>query len=425
MPNLAQTFFVSATAFPNGVFVPSIDVCFKSVPSTTSLPVTVQIRPTDNGTPSNSVVLPFAEASLVPTEITTTDTPDLTTSANFTRFAFASPVYLAPGEYAIVIIANDPEYEVYTALLGDTVLGTTRIVSEQPYSGSFFKSSNASTYTPIQNEDMMFRVNRCVFATNTPGTATFVNRVPTANVNLDTEFLQSQQIIYGPGVLQWGQKTTPNTSLVIDGSYTRVEPNKNVFMNDGSGRRVILASPSGDNGKYYAQATFQTGDNAVSPILDGSRLSLIAIENSINNDSSNETGTFGGNALFRYISRRVTLIEGFDSNSIQVYITAYMPQNTSIKVYVKILNREDPDTFDAKSWIPLVQTTSSNLYSNDPSVTYEYNFAKSASDDTLSYTSNGVTYTSFATYAIKIVGLSSDTTIVPRLQDMRAIALPA
>ena len=39
------------------------------------------------------------------------------------------------------------------------------------------------------------------------------------------------------------------------------------------------------------------------------------------------------------------------------------------------------------------------------------------------YTSNSVTYDSFKTYAIKIVMTSSNTTKVPLIKDLRAIAL--
>ena len=39
------------------------------------------------------------------------------------------------------------------------------------------------------------------------------------------------------------------------------------------------------------------------------------------------------------------------------------------------------------------------------------------------YTSNSITYTSFKTFAIKIVMLSADTTKVPLIKDLRIIAL--
>ncbi len=42
----------------------------------------------------------------------------------------------------------------------------------------------------------------------------------------------------------------------------------------------------------------------------------------------------------------------------------------------------------------------------------------------ISYTSGSVTYTTFATFAVKVVMTSSDPTDVPKIKDLRIIALP-
>jgi hypothetical protein len=56
----------------------------------------------------------------------------------------------------------------------------------------------------------------------------------------------------------------------------------------------------------------------------------------------------------------------------------------------------------------------------------EYEFRPSATSNEVLYTSaNGVTYDNFKTFAIKIVMTSSDATIVPKVKDLRIIALPA
>jgi hypothetical protein len=47
-------------------------------------------------------------------------------------------------------------------------------------------------------------------------------------------------------------------------------------------------------------------------------------------------------------------------------------------------------------------------------------------DNSVSYTSaDGISYTSFKTFAIKIVMTSNDKAIVPKVKDLRIIALPA
>ena len=44
-----------------------------------------------------------------------------------------------------------------------TTLDGTRLISQQPYLGSMFKSQNGSTWTPEQNEDVKFNINRAKF----------------------------------------------------------------------------------------------------------------------------------------------------------------------------------------------------------------------------------------------------------------------
>ena len=75
---------------------------------------------------------------------------------------------------------------MYTSRLGQTTLDGARLISQQPYLGSMFKSQNASTWTSEQNEDVKFRINRCKFTTNTEGTVHLVNDiVPTKTLRLN------------------------------------------------------------------------------------------------------------------------------------------------------------------------------------------------------------------------------------------------
>ena len=61
---LAETFFVDGTIYPNGLFLSSLDVYFKSK-DTNNIPVTCEIRTTVNGYPS-TVVVPFSDISKLP-----------------------------------------------------------------------------------------------------------------------------------------------------------------------------------------------------------------------------------------------------------------------------------------------------------------------------------------------------------------------
>ena len=64
---------------------------------------------------------------------------------------------------------DSTDYAVYTARLGDTVIGSDRTVSKQPALGVLFKSANDSTWTPDQMEDLKFNMKKAVFDTSTTG----------------------------------------------------------------------------------------------------------------------------------------------------------------------------------------------------------------------------------------------------------------
>lgn len=138
-----------------------------------------------------------------------------------------------------------------------------------------------------------------------------------------------------------------------------------------------------------------------------------------------ETRSSGGNYLARYISRRVTLNDGFESSDLRVFLTAYRPPATGIEVYYKIMNSDDPDDFDQKQYFKMQQYTPSGITSTNYNDFIEYEYRPSLNTDSISYTSGGTTYNTFKFFAIKIVLSSSDTTLVPKVRDMRAIALPA
>ena len=72
-------------------------------------------------------------------------------------------------------MTNSLNYKVWISGLGETdVSGTNRIISTQPHLGSFFKSQNNTTWSPVQSEDLKFTMRRCNF-TSGSGTVTLQN----------------------------------------------------------------------------------------------------------------------------------------------------------------------------------------------------------------------------------------------------------
>lgn len=135
----------------------------------------------------------------------------------------------------------------------------------------------------------------------------------------------------------------------------------------------------------------------------------------------------GGNSNVRYITRRVTLADGFDSGDLRVYLTAYKPTGSNIRVYYKLLSISDADNFEDKSWQLMTELGNANFASTNPTDYRELSYAPGSggiANNSVSYTSGSTSYSKFKTFSIKIVMTGTDTTDVPKIRDFRAIALP-
>lgn len=202
-------------------------------------------------------------------------------------------------------------------------------------------------------------------------------------------------------------------------------------------------------------AQLQSATSVISPVIDTIKLGALCIQNNINGEGTSSNVYTSeiqnaGQSINRYISQTVTLATGMDSEDLVVYIGAYWPPETSIYVYAKLENSYDSDPFTLKNWTPLSTTNAARSSIANKQDYNEYIFtlpttapvsntvtqASGAAytayldpnnSNILTYTSaTGQIYTSYKTFAIKVVLLSNaGTYLVPRLSDLRAIALPS
>lgn len=164
---IAQSF---RCAQAGGMFLSSVEVWFRT--KAKSLPVILQVREVVNGLPANDV-LTFGEVVLTPDKVNISNDASVPT-----KFTFRDLVYLEEGlEYAIVLLADTQEYHAYIAQMGENVIGKPISIAKQPHTGVFFTSSNGSTWTPNQVQDMMFKIYRAEFDPTKEGVVTFGNTV--------------------------------------------------------------------------------------------------------------------------------------------------------------------------------------------------------------------------------------------------------
>lgn len=413
---LAQTFFVNEAINPEGIYVKSVDLFFARKPTDNdNLNVSIELRPVINGYPSSSEVYPGSKVTKTAGEVNTSFDPNATTDATKTTFEFDYPIYLAPGEHSIVIKGQSSDFEVYIAELGENIINTDVPISNQPYSGVFFTSANASTWSPEQNIDLMMVMKKCKFNTNQE------YKLPVKNINVNDEkmfetlFIQSNFIDFNSCRVNWDVKLYPSSS---NQETIEVLPNVDTYLT----KQYLYGNSNGTNIPFKLIIKASTTNQDITPLIDLERLGLILVNNRV---ESNQTETNGelqpyanystGIPRARYISRIVTLEEGFESNNCKVVLTLHKPKNTNIQVFAKLQSAYSTGEFHDREYI--------KLNPNNPSVfsSLESNTENDWREITFDLPQE--TEEPFNKFCIKICFYSSDPAYIPRIKNMRAITV--
>lgn len=155
---VAQSFFTYGVN--GGIFVTSLELYFKSKDN--FLPVWVELRELVNGYPSKNFISPYST-----TYVNAADVAVSSTATAATKFTFPKMIYLPEDkEYCFVVRSRSNNYELWASRIGEVAQDTNRVVTEQPFTGSLFKTDNNITWSTEQLEDIKFKLNRASFNTN-------------------------------------------------------------------------------------------------------------------------------------------------------------------------------------------------------------------------------------------------------------------
>lgn len=135
-----------------------------------------------------------------------------------------------------------------------------------------------------------------------------------------------------------------------------------------------------------------------------------------------EDQPFGGVGDAKYITRKITLADGFDGGDIRVLFSAHKPRNTEIDVYYKVLSQDDADSLTNKRWTLMTLIGGLNSYSENKNEYKNYMYAPGSNNIADNYI-NYDGFTNFKYFAIKLVFRSTNSNKVPRVKNFRAIAL--
>ena len=228
-----------------------------------------------------------------------------------------------------------------------------------------------------------------------------VNLITVEN-SIDNAGLANNDFYVINGGTNYGSGTT---TAVIEGGGSSNTATITLTIDSGTITDVnVTASGSG----YTSTPTVTVTDSSGA----GSGANIVVV---------GETSNRGGNIKAKYLTRKVTLEDGFDASDIKVILNAYKPKTSNILAYAKVINADDTDTLDDKNFFLLTQETSSSVFSLNENDIKEFIFK--TNNDAITYTSNNVTYNKFKSFIIKIALLSTESCNPPKIKDLRAIAL--
>jgi hypothetical protein len=221
----------------------------------------------------------------------------------------------------------------------------------------------------------------------------------------------------------------------LDSTFTLRSKNEFITLNDNNyfERPSIIASSineseeqtGGTNNKSFeCRLQFTSANQNLSPVIDIGTIGCLGIMNRINNiDSANDlpggsTGSMihvpstepdGDNNAMVYITRKVNLKN--PATTLKVIADNYRPPESDLKFMFKILKNDETTPIDDLGF---------EYFNGDgePDVVTEKD-ARNFKE--YEYTAEGLP--EFTGFAVKIVGQSSNTSIVPLVTALRCIAL--
>lgn len=165
------------------------------------------------------------------------------------------------------------------------------------------------------------------------------NKTETTDIDKFNGALVSRSLEVFNSSLPTVNNAVERTSMVIDVSFTTTIDNPYV---------APRIEPSVDT-------------YTITNLVSNTSSHLATDANSVSYDT--EVGNVG-NAISRHISTKVSFANNRFAEDIRVFITAYRPPSTDIKVYARLHNSADPDAFDDKAWSPLEYVENGSKYSS-------------------------------------------------------------
>jgi len=475
---LTQTFIVDAQKNPLGVMCTGLALFFTKKDDV--YPVGIELRPMDGAVPSTTEYFSGTTVFVKPQNV---NLYTATEGAKATQFTFEHPIYLKPGTYAFSVLTKSAKYELFCSgkassttttfvtnprgVVSDIAITSKLIQNLQSdsgalvvpeyatnfkylsadntfsgaiptnlkpsisvYPGKLFKAQNTGAWFSDLTQDITFYLRKAKFKT---GTAVIEMSSPDlAIIDYNRLRLLSTEVGLGDtAYVSYKMQTTAQNTNRDKSEFTNIVPGDLVD--------IVGRQSAKDKGDIKLQISMTTKSADVAPMLDRQLIKSQIFRNNVTeyNDaiSASELAASNGTAKSRYISKVVTLQEGFDSTGLDVKVNVNRKVGTDIEVFARVLSKNDKAFtagIAARPWVkmPLVLPKTKSFAGTDETVFTQENYK--LTEPALSYTNVAnvqanvaitATYEDFNQYQIKIVFYASNPVYIPKIKNLVATSV--
>ena len=331
------------------------------------------------------------------------------------------PERLLPGN-PIDVTSGSVEVKVNLKNHGLNVGDSVTLKNMGTIGGLSFGASQTVTITKISGDCYFFNAGGAATSTTSGGG---LNVTSTINYQYDLIVPYLENIVPQNTSLIAQMKQTTGKSLAgaetpytKDTSYSDITLKESNFL---SSPRVVTNAAKATKSAQM-KVTMSSDNNYVSPIIDLQRSSLTLVGNRIDNQANSaaagfnlsypyveETDKTGGTHLSKHVTKPVTLLS--DAVGLKVLLSANRPSVADFDLYFKAITEDQ--LLDNISWT--LAPKSANVPSDEnKDIFREYTYLIGGDNGSL---------LPFTTFQLKIVMRTSNSSLVPIIKDLRAIAL--
>jgi len=235
-------------------------------------------------------------------------------------------------------------YDALTSAISDQVLPGTSITYEIKTADSSYAVD--SDYTTIKNYERLISRSRKQISTTsaetTNGFKSLQLRATLATTNkYITPYIDDENILFH------FDKNQINNSYQtsVSGTVTYSSGNNIVVGTGTSFTTEVFPGEYAKFGTEYRKVS-SISNNTYLTVLNNFTTTNSASQTMSIRNEENPAGPYSSQS--RYITKVITLNDGFEASDLVVYLNVNRPPGTTIKVYCKLLNENDTDAFDDK-----------------------------------------------------------------------------